>query len=151
MSSLATLVEDAIIARLKALVPSLLTVKPFSGELVDASDQIIAEVSPALYTICQGGDLEKPTDGTSDVACEWALLLCVRNLRSKEAAARGQEGRDGAYDLIEDVIVALAGARLPNDACYPLEASGWRLYQVTPHGPVYQIPLGVRLSQEMRG
>jgi len=143
-----TIFEDALIAHLKATVTALRTVKPFVGELVDGAGQIVGEPGPAVYCLASGGDPEKPHDATGDEQCEWALLLCVRNLRSNEEAARGATGRDGAYDLIEDLKAALCGARLPNAQCMPISVTAWRLYQVTANGPVYQLTLSVLLSAE---
>jgi len=140
--------EDALIDHLRTQVAALRTIRPFVGELVDAAGQIIGENAPAVYCLASGGDPEKPQDAASDEQCEWALLLCVRNLRSRAEAARGSEARDGAYDLIEDLRAALAGTRLPNAQCMPVGVVSWRLYQANADCVVYQLSLSVLLSAE---
>jgi phage gp37-like protein len=111
-------IEDAIVDVL-AHDPILAAyVRTFDRLPWDRADEIdkLVLTYPAVLVAYAGQDDDS---GTADALFQtgtFAVWCCTRNLRSPSAAARGEGGETGAYDLLDDVANALHHSGLGLDA-----------------------------------
>jgi|GEM_PF-1707088 phage gp37-like protein len=104
-------IEDAVIARLREELPYLGHVGPYQGEL-EGELQSLPVRFPAAFVIWRGSRYEWAGGSNHYETARFSVMLCSRDLRGREHAARGSGGRPGAYQMLEDVLSALSNQAL---------------------------------------
>jgi phage gp37-like protein len=106
-------IEDAIIAELKAQVAYLKTVETYAGQIDRELDGLPVRF-PAAYVSFGGSGFSPGDVGASGhrEAVDFSVLVCARHLGGQDKA-RKETG--GAYDVVKDVLAALANKNLGLD------------------------------------
>lgn len=119
--------EDAVVAALEPLKASgLLTLSTYAGELEVDDVAEITKRFPCIYVIA-GGLTNKVVNRYDDAAVEILLIVGDKNLRSPQAAARGDAAGIGVYGLL-----ALARRKLHRKPLLP----GFAPLRVTAEQPL---------------
>lgn len=125
MPAFRTKVEDAVIAKLRALAPhKVRSVKSYGGELTDATlddirDRLAGHI-PGILVVTGGSRIQPDSatigNKTAKLMFDVVLHIVCGSLRSREEKNRNEVEGDGAglgaYDVLELVQQVLMGASL---------------------------------------
>ncbi len=102
-------IEDAVIETLKIDTALSRYVRIFDHLTWNKLDELgkLVKQYPALLVAYSGGNDDNRNISVTDHAGLFIVLCCTQNLRSSSAAARSEDGREGVYDLIQDVFSCL--------------------------------------------
>jgi len=105
-------IEDGILGRIKAAQDTgalgyrFKKLTTYGGEFSEGLSLIIRDF-PAVFVIFSGAHLLCKTNNRAKFNLRFGVIICARNLRSEEAARKGDHTKTGSYKMIMDVSTLL--------------------------------------------
>jgi phage gp37-like protein len=135
-------IEIAIIDRLTSEIPTLKTCDSLGRFLTNEAGGLALR-TPAAYVIYERGDFDHSINGVQDRRMAFNVIVVAKNVRGDEQARHGRGAEIGAYELLDNVRVALS-----NQACGldidPLLPTGEDAIETTKAAAIYGISFKTR-------
>ncbi len=112
--------EDAIIARVKALLTNKVkTVESIPAEIDDQTLHAILQRAPGVFVAFTGGAEPRRGQTAATILATFALLVVTNHASGEAARRRGDVTQIGAYEIFDTIIPGLNGYNLGADIGTP--------------------------------